>query len=211
MLTETVQEAAERTLKILINDCEWDINFNTIRADYLSHVKGKELLDSVGWHWHNEDEDFSRCVRVWNNKITDYYWSFEKHRYLSYNPGENLYSQQIDPKTMEPIVSYIITPDGVHKYDLKGNIIQRNDWEEKDWVRAIETTKGEDNLKALVQNIYLISKKPYGDLVYIRIEDNRELWVDTVHKYSGITPAPVIHNINSAATDIIGKFFHEHH
>ena len=65
---------------------------------------------------HNEDEDFSRCVRVWNNKITDYYWSFEKHRYLSYKPGENLYSQQIDPKTMEPIVSYIITPDGVHKY-----------------------------------------------------------------------------------------------
>lgn len=211
MLTETVTEAAERTLKVLIRDSVWDINFKTLRADYLSHVKDKEVIDSIGWHWHNDNEDFSRCVRVWNNKITDYYWSFEKHRYLSYNPGENLYSQQIDPKTMEPIVSYIITPDGVHKYDLEGNIIQKNDWSPEDWSRAVETTKNESNLKNIVRNIYLVSKKPYGDLVYLRLEDNRNLWADIVKKHSGIMPEPVPKNINSADVKIINNFFHEHY
>lgn len=210
MLTETVQQAAERTLNVLIRDCKWEINFKTLRADYLSHIKDKPVIDSIGWHWHNHDENFSRCVRVWNNKITDYYWSFEKHRYLSYQEGENLYSQQIDPITMEPIVSYIITPDGVHKYDLDGNVVQRNDWEPNDWSRAVEIVKDEPNLEKIANNIYLVSKKPYGDLVYLRLEDQRHLWDRIVFNITGVTPDPVPRNINSADQKIIDKFFNEH-
>lgn len=159
---EPLAAALSRTFETLVEGCIWDICMETLYVDYVVYREGASDYLAVGWQWDDpKSPSLTHCVKITGDKITDYYHSYEK--FSTHETG--VFSHEVDPTTLEKICEYRVTEDGVHKYDLAGEIIQRND----------PLTGYDLTSKDILSNTdipfkseaLLVSKKPYGNIVYL--------------------------------------------
>jgi len=181
IVIENIESALNRTLNILIKDSIWNINFKTLYADYIVYRMGDKDILAVGWQWDNLGENFTRCIKVQDNQITDYYHSYEK--YTTQETG--IFSNEVDPFTEEKICEYIITDKGVHKYDMNGNVIQENNQIDSIPL-SVKDIIGGTSLMKYQDDILLISRKPYGDILYIDIKNHRKALKNAINRRSNI-------------------------
>ena len=160
---QSVDAAIKDAYKILVRDSKWDINCDTLYSDYFTYVKGENIIQSIGWSWINLEEKFTRCIKVMYGEITDYYHSYENHTIV--NIGD-IYSQQVDPDTEVSICKYHLTTDGVHKYvdEINSEVVVKNSYAEEDL--TLESVAGDTPLMQYKEDFLLVSRKPYGDMVY---------------------------------------------
>lgn len=166
IIVEDLKDIYKRTIEILHKESLWKINYETLYVDYVVYSKGDNKFLAIGWQWDNQGDDYTKCIKITKNHITDYYHSYEKYS----TKDTNIFSHEVDPITLEPICEYRITYDGVHKYSMNGETLQTN-LELHSSNMTVEDILRNTNLMVYRPDVLLVSKKPYGDIVYIDVKD----------------------------------------
>ena len=160
------------TLTVLLRECKWPIDKDSLYVDYIVWRQGDNETLSVGWQWELPKEGLTRCVKISGDKITDYYTSYEKFTFKL----NGIFSHEVNPDTMERVCEYRYSGEGnMHKYAMDGTVMQTNLYHKNNAdFSLVDVMPQNATQKFCEDDVMLVSKKSYGNISYLDVKRFKE-------------------------------------